>query len=255
MKLAYTTRQNLSGTDKPNEDYVLADAEHHLYIICDGVTRTLIDGRYPLPSPAAEASQVFATTAHQMLLDSVGAAPRDRLTRAVTSGNEAVAAYNARRFTHIDYIGSDFGGTVGIIALIEGDLLHYAYIGDCGGYLIRQSTITAFTYPQTAQIAQHYRKHTTLQIRRDIRNNRSHPYCYGVFTGQPTALDCVEYGEFMLRSGDTIALISDGLAPYFDSSPPLPLPSVDEIISAMEQIEREQKLRSDDKTVILVDIE
>jgi hypothetical protein len=35
---------------KPNEDYIIVDDINQIYIICDGVTRDLINGKYPEPS-------------------------------------------------------------------------------------------------------------------------------------------------------------------------------------------------------------
>lgn len=120
MHASYTTQQNQSGTDKPNEDYVLVDEAHHLYIVCDGVTRTPVNGRYPLPSPAAEASRRFAEATYKALLEVLpDHPPRHCLEQAVTIGNEAVRAYNTQRFVHIDYVENDFAGTVAIIALIR----------------------------------------------------------------------------------------------------------------------------------------
>lgn len=252
MRVTYATKQNQSGTDKPNEDYLLV--QHPVYIVCDGVTRTLIDNRYPLPSPAAEASQVFAHATMDILLKNQGSIPSQRLNEAVSIGNQAVGAYNRERFSEIDYLQNDFAGTVGIIALIEDKTLHYAYIGDCAGYLIRNGNLSTFTYPQTTKIAISPHHYTTLQIRRDIRNNTAHEFCYGVFTGEETALACVEYGEIPLQANDEVILVSDGLAPYFDGSPSLPLPSNEAIIAAMEQIERETRIRSDDKTIIRVEV-
>jgi serine/threonine protein phosphatase PrpC len=252
MQVNHTTKQNQSGTDKPNEDYVLVQPP--VYIVCDGVTRTLIDNRYPIPSPAAEASRIFAHAALEALFQSGSNLPVERLKEAVAIGNQAVGVYNRGRFSEIDYLQNDFAGTVAIIALIENQTLHYAYIGDCAGYLIRDGSISSFTHPQTEKIATYPHNYTIVQIRRDIRNNTAHDFCYGVFTGEETSLACVEYGEIPLQTGDEIILISDGLAPYFDATPPLPLPSLEEIITAMEGIERETRIRSDDKTIIRVEM-
>lgn len=253
MQASYATKQNQSGGDKPNEDYVLV--QHPVYIVCDGVTRSLIDNRYPVPSPAAEVSRLFAHTTLQAILENAAASPHERLSAGVRQGNQAVAKYNRERFSEIDYVQHDLAGTVGIVALIEHRVLHYVYLGDCAGYLLRDGEISPFTHPQTAQIAAHRQHYTTVEIRRDIRNNVNHEFCYGVFTGEETALSCLEYGEIPLQTGDEVILVSDGLAPYFDQQPsPFPIPSTDEIIVLMEQMEREQRIRSDDKTIVRVKV-
>ena len=95
----------------------------------------------------------------------------------------------------------------------------------------------------------------TLTIRREFRNNKQSAFGYGVFTGEPQALEFVEYGQIPLAAGQTIVLASDGVAPLFDSAPQMLYETSPEaILAEAEEFEAGQKMRSDDKAVIIVQI-
>ena len=62
------TRRSNQYYYKPNEDYLIVDNRNRIYIICDGVTRNLIVGRYPDPSPSYLAAKAFAESVHRNML-------------------------------------------------------------------------------------------------------------------------------------------------------------------------------------------
>lgn len=254
-------RKNREMDDKPNEDFIIVDNEHKIFIVCDGVTRSSVNEHYPNPSPAATASALFAKTVQTSLIDLLLAAtPKKSLIKAIKNGNEAVAEFNKYTFPKIDYFANDFAGTVAIIGLIRNNKFYYAYIGDCSGYLITTKATSRFTTSQTDQIETYrkkfgFSKETTIKIRRDFRNNKLHPLGYGVFTGEPTALDFVEFGSLRLKADQKILLTSDGVSPlleyesklYFGISP-------ETIISQTEMLEDKFGIRSDDKAVVIISI-
>lgn len=255
------SQQNNDPQGKPNEDYLLVDPANGIFIVCDGVTRLPVDGCYPQPSPSAQAAAIFATATHRVLAGGVPAiAPDMTLRTAIAAGNAAVADLNALHGHAIDYLEHDFAGTVAIVGLIAGPALHYAYLGDCAGYTAVVGSARRCTEPQTAHVAQ-YRTNigtsraATLEIRRAIRNHPEHPYGFGVFTGEPAALDFVTCGQLALSPGQTILLASDGLAPLLDrrlAEVYDRLPS--EIIALAEQLDVALGLRSDDKTLVSIQI-
>lgn len=102
-------------------------------------------------------------------------------------------------------------GTVGIVFSINGDLFHYAYIGDCYAAVIRGDSRRIFTECQTSNVIKHKREYTSDEIRFDICNHISHPCGYGVWDGNTGAMDFVKYGTIKIKEGDVILLYSDGL--------------------------------------------
>jgi len=256
----FAIRKNRENNDKPIEDFVVVDNENKIFIVCDGVTRSLVNGEYPNPSPAAKASALFAETVHATLIDLPSTTtPKESLSKAIVNGNNSIAEFNKNAFTKIDYAEDDLAGTIAIVGLVKNNRFHYAYNGDCCGYLLTENGISRFTTPQTARVAIYREKfgfgrEATIKIRRDFRNNRQHPLGYGVYTGELSAMDFVEYSNIQLRVGQKILLASDGTSylletainTFYESSP-------EAIISEAEILEDKLGIRSDDKAIIIID--
>jgi serine/threonine protein phosphatase PrpC len=254
-------RKGNTPDNKPLEDYVFVDVEKRIYIVCDGVTRSLVNGEYPQRSPASRASETFARTAMGTLLNSISHLdPQNSLRLAVIEGNRAVKKLNDREFSNPDYLENDLAGTVSIIGIIYKGIFHYAYIGDVCGYLVDRKNAIRFTSPQTAKVAEYrkregFTKGATLRIRRDFRNNKDSEYGYGVFTGEFSALDFVEYGRITLTPGQTLVLCSDGLVDLFDTYPQMLYEdSPERIFNEAERLERSLNIRSDDKALVIIQI-
>ena len=111
------TRRNNQSYYKPNEDYLIVNDRNRIYIICDGVTRNLIDGRYPDPSPSYSAAKTFAESVHRnILLNLYSGNPFQNLTSAVMYGNYGIAQLNSERVKARQKI---LPGTVGVHRLSE----------------------------------------------------------------------------------------------------------------------------------------
>lgn len=257
----YAIKKNRERRDKPNEDFILADDANSIYIVCDGVTRSPVKGKYPHHSPSAQAARIFAEVARHVLVETLPfVSPPQALIKAVEKGNDGIAEFNRHEFESIDYLENDLAGTVAIVGVIAGDVFHYASIGDCLGYIVSNDKSVGFTHSQTEMVAAYRRKvgfvrDATLRIRRDIRNNKAHPWGFGVLTGESAALDFVEQGDIALHGGETIILASDGVAHLFQSS----VQFGDGVVAGLliqraERAEKELGIRSDDKAVIVIRI-
>lgn len=120
VKVSCGSIKNTKQKDKPNEDCVFCDREKGIFILLDGVSRDNVEGKYPIPSPVAEAVQILKESIYQRLIQSAGK-PEDRLWKAIEEANKRVKQYNLiRKF--------DFAaGAVGIIVLIINSWFYYAY--------------------------------------------------------------------------------------------------------------------------------
>ena len=257
----FAIRKNRSDQDKPLEDHVVAEDLRGIYVVCDGVTRSLVNGAYPQDSTAQQAASLFAEIAYQVLARTLEtASPGEALRTAVVAGNDAIRRYNMAKFSHVDYLENDLAGTVAIIGVCVADAFHYAFIGDCCCYSVFRDDVVRITSPQTTKVAAYRASagsttEATLTIRREFRNNKQSAFGYGVFTGEPQALEFVEYGQIPLAAGQTIVLASDGVAALFDSAPHTLYETSPEVILAeAEEFEAGQKMRSDDKSLIIVQI-
>ena len=252
-------RQNRSPIAKPLEDDALADDRRGIYIVCDGVTRSLVNGVYPADSHAAHAARLFAEAVYATLIRLTPSESADESLRtAMAAGNEAVRRYNAVHVRHPDYLENDLAGTVAIVGVVRDGILHFAYNGDCCAYSVTPEGVRRLTVSQTARVAEYQKTAAragdqTLIIRRDFRNNKHSPYGYGVFTGEACALDWVEHGRQPLSVGQAVALTTDGLTPYLDRFPErLAESSPEVILDEAEALDEELRLRSDDKALILI---
>jgi serine/threonine protein phosphatase PrpC len=258
-------RANLAG--HPNEDFVLADETSGVFIVLDGVTRTNFPDKYPDPSPAAQASEKFAVAAHSRLLellpDNAGAeTSRNALEMAVRSGNRAVERLNQDLFGgDINYLDRDFAGTVGIVGVLRGENLYFAYLGDVRGYALRASgSVDLFTEIQTSKVSalrqgpDGWADSTTLKIRSEIRNNKNHDMGFGVFTGESQALDFVKFGVLPLKSLEAVLFATDGIVKLAEANIlALRRSSLESIADSAEQIVKESDKSADDIGMIRIE--
>lgn len=205
--------KNTKKIDKPNEDFCICDDENGIYILLDGVSRDVIDGKYPTPSPAACVSEIFAVNTHTRLLEIlVGGGDYQAIVKdAIRFGNECVANFNS---------GGSYSflpGTVGIVLLIRDNKAYFGFIGDCVGKVISIDNSRIFTRCQTEYVHKHKSLYTASEIRNHICNNIDHPAGYGVLNGIPEALDFVELGQLELSKGEKILLYTDGFEDVIDS--------------------------------------
>ena len=199
------TRRNTHYIDKPNEDLFWFDKVQGTALVLDGVSRSRENGIYPNPSPACMVTKIFAQAACAVLTAPGREGAKEKLCAAVMAGNTAVAHAN-------EGFPSDFlPGTVGVLVLVEGNSLHYAYVGDSIGIALSQGGASSFTFPQTKAIHDHLGEFTSHEIRTYICNNIRHPYGYGVWTGQDGVMDFLCTGIVSLKEGDRVILCTDGI--------------------------------------------
>lgn len=243
---------------KPNEDFVVADRNTGIFIVCDGITRSFA-GAYPQPSPAAEISRLVGEALHRSLVDALRKTYHGVDTHALRSAfidaNREAAAYNDKYFAESDYIERDRAGSVALAVVIKGERCLYSYCGDCALYLIRAGFLRRLTVNQTQGALAHINTNLpglagTIEMRRTMRNNRRHPLGFGALTGEPGLSDFVMSGDFEIKPSDRILAVSDGLEPLLDGGTWPMHVGAEELIDLAETIEASRGLRSDDKAVI-----
>lgn len=197
------TEKNVKYLDKPNEDLALFEKKYNIGIVLDGVTRDRIEGVYPNPSPARVASELFANTIINKF-EEINTHGKSKICELIQEANKNIKIYNE------ELRDSFLAGTVGIIFVIEGDKFHYAYIGDCSAGILRNDMYRVFTEKQTVMIQKHKHEYTSKEIRTNICNHINHPCGYGVWNGEPEAMDFVKYGTIKVQPGDIVLLYTDG---------------------------------------------
>jgi serine/threonine protein phosphatase PrpC len=248
------TRQNNLDYVKPNEDYLIVDDKNKIYIMCDGVTRDLKDGKYPEPSPSYLAARTFAGSVYRkLLLNSCTSCPFQILIDAVTWGNSRIAQLNSERIKARKKI---LPGTVGAVAQIIEDKIYYVYLGDCSIWLFRYNKVERLTTSQTEKIRLQYNLLASSDVREELYNNPKNPLGYGVFTGEEESLCFLEKGITDIQKGDVLMLTTDGMDLIFQPDNLIRLRDHEptSLIDCAEKLELDRCGTSDDKSITILRI-
>lgn len=206
------TRINERGLGKPNEDLIFVDREHHIFILLDGITRVHQEYRErPGKSAAYEVGQIFLDVACDYLLRHVDMEDADQLLRqAALLGNAAIVPYRQQKPLEQWQF---YPGALGILAILRGNRLHYAYLGDSLAAHIRGSEKSIFGRQEQLDTIDQMR--VTKRERYDkYCNHPESPLGYGIFNGDEAVASLLDQGVRYLAPGDTVILCTDGLGPY-----------------------------------------
>ena len=218
----------------PVEDQYYAD--DYEAIVADGITRDPIGvsdlslhsfsellERYPRPSGAELAAKEIVSTFQK---------ERGSLKERLIACNDAVKTLNEKYIPTCDYLQNDYFGAVASCIHIENDILHYAYICDCGvivydalGNIKFQTEDDKKLYsdPYINQIGIPWNlPEARVIVRRDYRNNLNcikDDKCvsYGALTGEESAVAFMKEGKVKLNPNDIIVVYSDGFSNYLNN--------------------------------------
>lgn len=218
LKYNSYTKKNTRYIDKPNEDKIII--KNNLFIILDGVSRSLENDKYPNPSPSKEATKIIAETIakyikknKRKIFEENPNKDKDIIYLKLIKDSIIEASKKAHDY-NFKLNHKHKAGCVGIVMLIEKEKIYFAYIGDCLGMIIdKQNKKTVFTKRQTEMIDQHHSEFTTDEIRNEICNNFHHPYGYGVINGDQRFIKFLKMG-IIKNNHKTIILSSDGMEKY-----------------------------------------
>lgn len=238
--------KNTYFIDKPNEDSIIFDDKHGIYILLDGVSVDRENGQYPNPSPALEVTKIFSEAIYSSLLNlTISNNYIADIKEAIINANKKVATYNLINKPPFD------AGTVGIVSIIRDNYYYYSYIGDCIGRIVYEQYIDEFTHEQTHLVKVNKKNLTTREIRFDICNNINHPYGYGVFNGAQSAIAFTKFGKILLNNVKAIILHTDGYIPFIKK---LSLDNIEGILTAAAPANLCQD-KYDDRSIIIIKID
>jgi len=249
------TQINNRSFGKPNEDVILADPDHRVYFVLDGITRVHREyGEQPGYSAALEAGQRFSAAAHAWILAHPNLPPEELLRQAAAEGNRVLVPFRRQRTKEQWQF---YPGTLGILALIRSGILHYVYNGDCMGTLIRKGEKHYFgRQEQTKKLEEmHIAKAERYAV---YCNHPEHPMGYGIFNGDGEMAQLLDYGSFPLETGDVVLLCTDGLGDYITHTPAAVLKSLspEQIVAASAPYDvPPYAAYADDKSILRIAVE
>ncbi len=106
-------------------------------------------------------------------------------------------------------------GAVGIAVVIYNDTLYFGSVGDCVGILVRNGRKMVFSDKQTTYAFDKAGfERDRAKLKQEYINKPDNPYGYGVINGESDAVEFFSVGHLALEYGDTIYIVSDGIADY-----------------------------------------
>lgn len=259
-------------SDKPYEDAFWLNPEMHVFCVADGITRTRINGIYPSPSPASFVANTVVSTVERFFNEeSRRRACDEMVVDALRTANQRVCNYIFGKIPGPEFPSTDMPGAVATILALNGDYACFAHIGDCiilhfpDGDL---SNPVRLTEDQPARAREWLTETSVLSredkmriVRNSIRNAKEHPLAFGALSGQDEAMAFVQTGRVKISSGDTFLMCSDGLdltLAHLEHDRELQRlveeRDVEGIMDYADELEHSLRARSDDKTLIIIEI-
>lgn len=220
-----------SNYNFPVEDQFYASENEA--IVADGITRDPIGignfstcsqseflKKYPRPSGAELAAKEICNT----FLNTTGTL-KNRLIKC----NNSVKKLNNIYISNCDYLENDYFGAVASCVNIEGNILTYAYICDCGVIIYDNSGNIKFQTEDDKALYSDpfinkigipwYLPEARVIVRRDYRNNLNNIQngtcvSYGAITGEDSAINFIKSGQIALSSGDRVLVYSNGFTKF-----------------------------------------
>jgi protein phosphatase len=193
VKLSAAAHTDCGRVRRENQDTYSYDAGLGLFLIADGM-----GGRAGGKRASAEAVRIVT--------EAIAAEPGEkgdggvRLRTAIEAANREIW-----QLGHSDPALHGMGTTI-VALLVEGDVLHLAHVGDSRAYRVRDGALEQLTrdHSYAAELAGQGI---------DLTDERMQRRYHGVLTRAVGAEETieVEIARDTLRSGDTLALCSDGV--------------------------------------------
>jgi serine/threonine protein phosphatase PrpC len=262
-----------SCPDKPCEDAFWLGAEPRIFCVADGITRSRrADGSYPNPSPASKvATMVVSAVASLFGSGNINGDTEYRVLEALRIANCNIQEYVREQSKNEQSIEVEIPGAVATVLAFEGSCAMFAHLGDCTIVHFRRSDLSnpqRLTVDQTAAVRKWLFETNSMAweakldfIRKSIRNRRNHPLAFGVLSGDVQGLRFVQTGTTPVGPGDLFLLCTDGLesvlanlATDLDLQSLIARRDVEALLDYAEHLDQRLQRRSDDKTLLLIDL-
>jgi protein phosphatase len=190
--------RSAQGLRPNNQDRYVADAEHHLFLVADGM-----GGQEAGEKASGMAADIIPRVVQDRLANH--GAVDDAVKAALSEANQAIIAAGAEQRA-----GRRMG-TTAVLAVQKDDQVYVAGLGDSRAYLIRGDEVKQLTMDHT--IADALERNGTLtaeQARQSPWKNILYK-----FLGCAEMTDEAEVAPFTPEAGDRLLLATDGLTNFF----------------------------------------
>ncbi len=237
VKLALTRMgrefDEFGSKDHPQEDFIKISDKHPIFVVADGVTliQSILDKQeYPNPSPAGDVARIFCEEFIRTAEEKYSSFEESDIRQIFDIANKAVGKYNAehgRTKETVDFWNNDFYAATAAFVVIKDSRAYWGSI--CDSYVthfdkngslqffspkcheLRQAEAAKFMGNISDQKAKAI---YTWSTNRNGINEKGERIGYGVVTGEREASEYLSVGSFLIETGDSIALLTDGFEDY-----------------------------------------
>jgi PPM family protein phosphatase len=189
--------RSAQGRRPNNEDRFVADADHHVFLVADGM-----GGQ----EGGEEASGMAADIIPRVLQDRLAAKDdaSQAVKQALEEANQAIISAGQRQ------AGARKMGTTAVLAVQQDDLVYVASLGDSRAYLVRGDRVEQLTVDHT--VADALARNGTLT--QDQAKSSPWRNVLYKFLGNAEMTEGAEVRPFTPQAGDRLVMGSDGLTNF-----------------------------------------
>ena len=172
--------------------------------------------KYPRPSPAKEAADLFCKSFVEFTKNFVG--DGKSVINILRQVNEKIRELN--KDLKVNYLENDFAACVGSCGVIYEGYLYWGFVADCGVCVFDRRGELKFRTecegPRKEMDKDSLAKkgwsdpEWRVRVRKHYRNNSDELLSYGAFTGEKKAESFFRTGKIKLNEGDYVFFYSDG---------------------------------------------
>lgn len=223
--------KDLGKYHHPQEDYLAVSKKLPIFAVADGVTLEYSGGKYPNPSGAGEAANIFCQSVIKEAEKIYGNFIVPSVKKVFAKANVNVGVYNrgrGRTKDKINYWDFDLFAATAAFVVIKGKSVYWASICDsyvmCFGgdgnvkfkSLDRWDRVRANLPNGWTGIPEADRRKILRKTYRNGADKNGKLIGYGVVTGEKTAERYLNFGRFVAEDGDLVFILTDGFANHMD---------------------------------------
>jgi|TARA_B100002003_G_scaffold211419_1_gene207822 serine/threonine protein phosphatase PrpC len=228
--IAFTTHNQKFKHPEEDAFKYYSDKGKILVAVSDGITRDLVKGTYPNPSPAKIAADLFTNSFIKYI-------KKKKLTSNLIKEtfediNNKIKYLNKKKNPNPDYLVNDLWACVAVGGIIKNNYLYYGFIADCGVVIFNKNGKLKFKTRDEGpgmkgsidnDLAKKYKTSFNETKGRKIirslyRNNIKNPLAYGAITGEKSFINYLRVGKIKVSKGNYVIFYSDGLKPIIFSN-------------------------------------
>lgn len=216
----------------PQEDFLLMSKKYPIFVVADGVTliQFILEKKaYPNPSPAGDVARIFCEQLLKAAEDRYESYTETDTKEIFKIGNEAVRKYNqgqGRTKEVVDFWDNDFFAATAAFVVLKNNTIYWGSI--CDSYVAHFSSgQCTFRSPDCNAMAEAEAPKFTGDVndqkakaiyawstKRNGIDVNGRLIGYGVVTGEAAAEQYLNTGMFEVKSGDIVAVFTDGFEDY-----------------------------------------